>query len=163
MKKKSSQYFVISKDMQPMPPDINPFYVKVKSKKRSDKNVSIASHLLTLPVDGKAFVKNLHLINPPHCEPCSDDASLAIQKYNRELQIKERSKAFKKAASKYNCLEEKSKKLEKEKMDIEGKIQKNQHRLQVSIIEVEAKRHQLAFSFTQRENNKLLQQTIIKV
>ena len=113
--------------------------------------------------EGKTFEKHLHILNPEQTAPYSHDTAPAVQKYNMELQIKERSKAFKKAASKNNCLEEKSKKLEKEKLDIESKIQKNQHRLQVSIIEVEAKRHQLAASFTQRENNKILEQTIIIV
>jgi hypothetical protein len=163
MKNKPSKYFVSTEDMQPILPDVNPFYVEVKSKKGTLNKTSIASLLLTLPAGVKTFENHLHLINPEQALPFSNDMALPVQRYNMELQIKDRSKAFNKAASKYNGLEERSKKLEKEKIDIEGKIQKNQHRLQVSIIEVDAKRHELAASFTQRQNNKLLQQTTIKV
>ena len=101
-----------------------------------------------------AFENYPGIINPLFGGLQLNEAAPVIERYNLRLQIKYRHKAFDKAALKHSRLEEKSKKLQKKKIDMEGKIQKNLHRLQVCDLEVQAKRHQLADSFNQREITK---------
>jgi len=149
MKKTSLSPFTIPCNPPLLPFDFNALLVKViqgKGKKFYNDTLILAALS-----KGLAPGEYVPFINPPYIAPYLDDAAPAIKGYNLELQIKDRSKAFDKATAKYNRLEEKSKILEQKKIDIEGKIQKNQHALQFRIIEVEAKRHQLADSFDQRD------------
>jgi hypothetical protein len=159
MKKASLSQFTIPENSQLVLHDLNTFQVKVKPAKGKRKNIFTDTLLLAMLTKDLAHGEYISFINPPLTAPYLKEEAPAVQRYNLELQIKDRSKAFNKAAAKYNRLEEKGKILEKKKMDIEGKIQKNQHDLQTRIMEVEAKKHLLAVSFTQRENNKMLQQS----
>ncbi|TKK64127.1 hypothetical protein FC093_23245 [Ilyomonas limi] len=159
MKKTSLCQFAISDNSQLSPLDFNVLLSKVMHTKGKGKNSNSNTLLLAMLSKGLAAGEYTPFINPPLIAPYLNEEAPAIQRYNLELQIKDQSKAFDKAAAKYNRLEKKGKTLGKKKMDIEGEIQKNQHQLQFRMIEVMAKRHQLADSFDQRDTNRRLLQT----
>jgi len=160
MKKTSLSQFTNCDDSQLLPLDFNILLNKVIHTKGKGKNSFNDTLLLAMLSKGLAPGEYIPFIDPLLKDPNLDDtAQTAIQRYNLELQIKDHSKAFNKAAAKYSRLEEKGKILEKKKIDIEGKIQKNQHQLQFRIVEMAAKRHQLAYSFDQRDKYRGLLQT----
>jgi len=155
MKKTFLSPFVIPDISQLLPLDFNTLLIKVIHAKGKEKNFYNDTLLLATLSKGLAPGEYSPFINtPPSTAPFPDDAAPATEKYKLELQIKDQSKAFNKATSKYNRLEEKGKNLRKEKIDIEGKIQKNEYQLQFRIIEVAAKRHQLAESYNERERTR---------
>lgn len=91
--------------------------------------------------------------NPLNAALGLNDAAPIVKQYNLELQIKGCKKAFNKSALKYNRLEEKAKSLQQKKIDLEGKIQKNQQEMQFRIVEMGAKRHLLADSYSIKDKN----------
>ncbi len=154
MKKTFLSPFVIPDISQLLTLDFNALLIKVIHAKGKEKNSYNDTLLLSTLSKALAPGEYAPFINTPLIAPFIGNAAPAIQRYNLELRIKDQSKAFNKATSKYNRLEEKGKSLRKEKIDIEGKIQKNEYQLQFRIIEVGAKRHQLAESYNERERTR---------
>ena len=154
MKKTFLSPFVIPDTSQLLTLDFNALIIKVTHAKGKEKNSYNDTLLLPTLSKGLAPVEYDPFINTPLIAPYLDNAATAIQRYNLELRIKDQSKAFNKATSKYNRLEEKGKSRRKEKIDIEGKIQKNEYQLQFRTVEVGAKRHQLAESYNERERTR---------
>src|SRR5881398_1971404 len=106
MKKTFLSPFVIPDISQLLTLDFNALLIKVIHTKGNEKNFYNDTLLLATLSKGLAPGEYTPFIKTPLTTALFlDNAAPAIQRYNLELQIKDQSKAFNKATSKYNRLE----------------------------------------------------------
>jgi hypothetical protein len=119
-------------------------YFKMERKSRKEKEVTVVSLLLTMPMAGGTAAKNVSHLDMEQAKAYLNGLVPAIEAYGLEAQIKELNDAVAKAESKYSGLVKVGQDLEKRRENIDKNIRENKNQQQSQMNEVENQKQKLA-------------------
>lgn len=126
-------------------------YFKTERKSRKEKEVTVISLLVVMPMDEQTNAGNLHYLDMNDAKNYLNDLAYAIDAYNLELTIRDQNDAVMKAEAKYKTLVNDGEELEKKRIAIDKKIADNKNDQQQQLKEIESQKQKLSQCVSQRK------------
>lgn len=117
-------------------------YFKMERKSRKEKEVTVVSLLLTVPVDGTAS-ESLHHLNMEQAKSYLNGLVSTIEGYSLEQDIKKQNESVVKSETKYRKLREDGDDFEKKRVSIEKNLEENKTNIQQNKSELQAQSREI--------------------